>query len=64
MDIRQAIYARLHNVSSHELKEIIEDGISSKEETVLPGLGVLFESYYNSLSSKDEFVMQLSQLLK
>lgn len=64
MDIRQAIYAKLHNISSAELKGIIEDGIASKEETILPGLGVLFESYYNSLSSKDEFVMQLSQLLK
>jgi len=64
MDIRQAIYAKLHDVSSQELKSIIEDGITSKEETILPGLGVLFESYYNSLNSKDEFVMQLSKLLK
>lgn len=64
MDIRQAIYTKLHNVTSNELKEIIEDGIASKEETILPGLGVLFESYYNSLSSKDEFIMQLSKLLK
>lgn len=64
MDIRQAIYTKLHNVSSQELKDIIEDGIDSKEETILPGLGVLFESYYQSLNSKDEFIMQLSQLLK
>lgn len=64
MDIRQAIYTKLHNVSGQELKDIIEDGIASKEETILPGLGVLFESYYQSLNSKDEFIMQLSQLLK
>lgn len=64
MDIRQAIYTKLHNVSSQELRDIIDEGIASKEETILPGLGVLFESYYNSLSSKDEFVTQLSQLLK
>lgn len=64
MDIRQAIYTKLHNVSSQELKEIIDDGIASKEETILPGLGVLFETYYHSLNSKDEFVTQLSQLLK
>ena len=55
MDIRQAIF---------ELKEIIESGIASKEETVLPGLGVLFETYYNSLSSKDELLDSLSHLLK
>lgn len=64
MDIRQAIYAKLHNVSPAELKVIIDDGIASKEETILPGLGVLFESYYNSLSSKDELLQQISQLLK
>ena len=50
--------------SSSELKEIIESGIASKEETVLPGLGVLFETYYNSLSSKDELLDSLSHLLK
>nr|WP_288541801.1 small acid-soluble spore protein SspI [uncultured Faecalibacillus sp.] len=64
MDIRQAIFQRLHACSSSELKEIIESGIASKEETVLPGLGVLFETYYNSLSSKDELLDCLSHLLK
>ncbi len=63
MDIRQAIFQRLHACSSSELKEIIESGIA-KEETVLPGLGVLFETYYNSLSSKDELLDSLSHLLK
>ena len=51
MDIRQAIFQRLHACSSSEL-------------TVLPGLGVLFETYYNSLSSKDELLDSLSHLLK
>lgn len=64
MDIRQAIYTKLHNVSPDELKSIIDDGIASHEETILPGLGVLFESYYSSLNSKDELIMQLCQLLK
>ena len=38
MDIRQAIFQRLHACSSSELKEIIESGIASKEETSYPGL--------------------------
>ena len=33
MDIRQAIFQRLHACSSSELKEIIESGIASKEES-------------------------------
>ena len=41
MDIRQAIFQRLHACSSSELKEIIESGIASKEETVLP-VGLVF----------------------
>ena len=47
MDIRKALLTKLHNSSFDELKEIINGGIASKEETILPGLGVLFEEYYN-----------------
>ena len=48
MDIRNALLNKLHNTSLDNLKEIINQGIASKEETILPGLGVLFEQYYNS----------------
>ena len=51
MDIRNALLNKLHNTSFDELKEIINQGIASKEETILPGLGVLFEQYYNSLKA-------------
>ena len=50
MDIRKALLTKLHNSSPDELKEIINGGIASKEETILPGLGVLFEEYYNYLN--------------
>lgn len=66
MDIRQALLQKLHGASSDELKQIINDGIASKEETILPGLGVLFEQYYNSLdvSSKETFISSITTLLK
>lgn len=64
MDIRKALLEKLHNCSNDELKEIIEGGIASKEETILPGLGVLFEEYYQSLNNKEDFIHQLSLLLK
>lgn len=66
MDIRKALLTKLHNSSFDELKDIINEGISSKEETILPGLGVLFEEYYNSLNSskKDEMINSLCNLLK
>jgi len=53
MDIRKALLTKLHNSSPDELKEIINGGIASKEETILPGLGVLFEEYYNATGCND-----------
>ena len=66
MDIRNALLNKLHNTSFDELKEIINQGIASKEETILPGLGVLFEQYYNSLNSSQqtEIIKSLCTLLK
>ena len=66
MDIRNALLNKLHNTSFDELKEIINQGIASKEETILPGLGVLFEQYYNSSNSSQqtEIIKSLCNLLK
>ncbi|OUQ01872.1 small acid-soluble spore protein SspI [Thomasclavelia spiroformis] len=66
MDIRNALLNKLHNTSFDELKEIINQGIASKEETILPGLGILFEQYYNSLNSSQqtEIIKSLCNLLK
>ena len=35
MDIRKALLTKLHNSSPDELKEIINGGIASKEETIV-----------------------------
>ena len=66
MDIRKALVTKLHNSWPDELKEIINGGIASKEETILPGLGVLFEEYYNSLNNmqQDAMIHAISSLLK
>lgn len=66
MNIRNALLNKLHNTTPTELKEIIDGGIASKEETILPGLGVLFEEYYNSLNKmqKDDMIQTLCNLLK
>ena len=66
MNIRNALLNKLHNSTPKELKEIIDGGIASKEETILPGLGVLFEEYYNSLNKmqKDDMIQTLRNLLK
>ncbi len=66
LDIRMALLQKLHGSSSQDLRNIINDGIASKEETILPGLGVLFEQYYNSLddTKKNDLLQDISSLLK
>lgn len=66
MDIRQALLQKLHGASANELTQIINEGIASREETILPGLGVLFEEYYNSLdaTTKQNLVNDIASLLK
>lgn len=66
MDIRVALMQKLQGTGTNELKQLISDGINSNEETILPGLGVLFEQYYNSLDEgkKDSLLQDISSLLK
>ncbi|MDE6954072.1 MAG: small acid-soluble spore protein SspI [Erysipelotrichales bacterium] len=63
--MREALLMNLKGFSALQLQETIDEGIASQEETILVGLGVLFEQYYNSLdvATKNQFLQQLSSLL-
>mgnify|MGYP001831331801 CR=1 FL=1 len=63
--MREALLMNLKGFSASDLQKTIDEGIASKEETILIGLGVLFEEYYNSLdnSSRQQFLQSLSSLL-
>ena len=63
--MREALLNNLKGYNAVELQKTIEEGIASQEETILVGLGVLFEQYYNSLdhASKQDFLQSLSALL-
>lgn len=65
MNIRTALIEKLHQSNQNDLKNIIEEGISSQEETILPGLGVLFELYYNDINeeAKASLLEHLANLL-
>ncbi|WP_232780345.1 small acid-soluble spore protein SspI [Candidatus Stoquefichus sp. SB1] len=65
MQMREALLNNLKGFSASQLQQTIDDGIASKEETILVGLGVLFERYYNSLdsNSKQQFLQNISHLL-
>lgn len=66
VNLREALKQSLQGISSEELQTTIESGITSGKESVLPGLGVLFEQYYLSLdnSQKENWMRQLSKLLR
>lgn len=66
VNLREALKQSLQGISSEELQTTIESGITSGKESVLPGLGVLFEQYYLSLDNlqKENWMKQLSKLLR
>lgn len=63
--MREALLMNLKGFSAKQLQQTIDEGIASQEETILVGLGVLFEQYYNSLdqATKQQFLQNLSSLL-
>lgn len=63
--MREALLMNLKGFTPTQLQETIDEGIASKEETILVGLGVLFEQYYNSLdaTTKQKFLQNLTTLL-
>lgn len=63
--MREALLMNLKGFSASDLQKTIDEGIASREETILVGLGVLFEEYYNSLdnTSKQQFLQNISALL-
>jgi small acid-soluble spore protein I (minor) len=62
-DIRGAVISNVSGNSPDELRSTIVDAISSKEEKMLPGLGVLFEVIWNNSDPSDQQEM-LSALEK
>lgn len=63
--MREALLMNLKGFSASQLQQTIDEGITSQEETILVGLGVLFEKYYNSLDTdtKQQFLQNISSLL-
>lgn len=61
MDIRENIINNFKDCNIEEINESITSSLSSKDELVLPGLGVFFELYWNSCS-EDEKKSTLNKL--
>lgn len=53
IDIRQAVRANLRTSNENEIRSTIADAVSITDEKVLPGLGVMFEVYWKSVSDDE-----------
>jgi small acid-soluble spore protein I (minor) len=53
-DIRGAVISNITGNNSDQLRNTIVDAISSKEEKMLPGLGVLFEVIWNNADPNEQ----------
>jgi small acid-soluble spore protein I (minor) len=61
LNLRNAIISNVSGNSQQELEATIKDAIESKEEKMLPGLGVLFEIIWEH-SNREEQEEMLSTL--
>ncbi|OZM57930.1 small acid-soluble spore protein SspI [Lottiidibacillus patelloidae] len=66
LNLRNAIITNVTGNSQDQLKDTIVDAIQSKEEKMLPGLGVLFEVIWQNSdqSTQQELLETLEQGLK
>ncbi|MCP8617067.1 small acid-soluble spore protein SspI [Salirhabdus salicampi] len=66
LDLRKAVLHNISGNSADELEATILDAIQSGEEKLLPGLGVLFEVYWNNAdeSEKEEVLEILEESVK
>ena len=56
ISIREHIKKNFKDSSIQELEDSIKESISSKDEVVLPGLGVLFEILWKNSDNTDEIL--------
>lgn len=48
ISIRKAVIHNIHKMDENELREMVTDSIEQKEEKLLPGLGVVFETIWEN----------------
>lgn len=63
IDIRKYIMNNFKGNSKEEIEQAVNDSISSKQEEILPGLGVLFELVWDS-DLKNTIIDELHKKIK
>ncbi|MBU8905122.1 small acid-soluble spore protein SspI [Desertibacillus haloalkaliphilus] len=65
-NLRQAILSNVAGSDEKQVEATIQDAMQSGEEKMLPGLGVLFEVYWQHAdeSAKNEMISQIADGLR
>lgn len=62
MSIKEYILNNFKDANTNDIEDAINDSINSKDEVVLPGLGVLFEVLWENVN--DNLKNELLNILK
>lgn len=54
IDIRESILNNFKNTTVDDLRNSIEESVKDREEITLPGLGVLFEIFWDNSSDEEK----------
>ena len=54
INIKKSIIESMKKESAEGILHIIDDALSTNDDVVLPGVGVLFLIYWNNLSNEDK----------
>ena len=54
INIKKSIIEAMKKESAEGILNIIDDALSTNDDVVLPGVGVLFLIYWNNLSNEDK----------
>ncbi|HHU80612.1 MAG: small acid-soluble spore protein SspI [Bacilli bacterium] len=57
INIRKAVMANLNGATNDDVRKTIVDAINMGEEKVLPGLGVLFEVFWQKCNEDERAVV-------
>jgi len=66
IDVRRAVIANLNGATNDDVRKTITDALSTGEEIVLPGLGVLFELLWKkgSIDQQNQIIQSLVESLQ
>ena len=54
IDIRENIIKKIKEDSAESIIKTLDESVNTNDELVLPGLGVILELFWNSLSDKEK----------